>query len=193
MGNFWEYANIDDGHTYRREKGTHTYWTDEQGNIVNLKNGKTREVIKEGNKRVGSGGIAYNPDIYILNGKGYKDYMPGSKRMTYWDAIRHLNGDITLGWSGDKNFNDNSKGAILNQVNMLNKSGVKLKNGNVGFIDVQNNNNPLQIRSTQNSSYNENPSIGFVYPQDEISARSYATAVAQMNSQGGTLYKKYFI
>lgn len=65
MGNFWEYANIADGHTYRRERGTRTYWTDEQGNIVNLKNGKTREVIREGNKRVGSGGRAQNPDIYI--------------------------------------------------------------------------------------------------------------------------------
>lgn len=65
MSNFWEYADIGDGHRYRRERGTHTYWTDEQGNIVNLKSNKTREVIKEGNKRVGSGGIAYNPDIYI--------------------------------------------------------------------------------------------------------------------------------
>lgn len=193
MGNFWEYANINDGHTYRRERGTHTYWTDEQGNIVNLKNGKTREVIKEGNKRVGSGGIAYNPDIYILDGKGYKDHMPGSTRMNYWDAIRHLNGDITLGWSDDKNFNNNSRAAISNQVRMLNKSGVKLKNGNVGFIDVRNNENPLQIWSAQDNSYDENPNIGFVYPQDEISAISYATDVAQMHSQGGTLYKKYFI
>lgn len=118
--------------------------------------------------------------------------MPGSKRMNYWDAIRHLNGDITLGWSKDKNFSNNSKAAILNQVNMLNKSGVKLKNGNVGFIDL-NNENPLQIRFAQNNSYDENPNVGFVQPQDEISARSYATDVAQRHSQGGTLYKKYFI
>lgn len=117
--------------------------------------------------------------------------MPGSKRMNYWDAVRYLNNDITLGWSKDKNFGTNSSNAILNQVGMLNAQGIKLNNGQVGFIGDAGSDYELQIRPAQNSSYNESPN--FVWPQDEVSARLAATASAQRHFQGGTLYKKYFI
>ena len=185
------------GHTYKRRKGSRDQWIDENGNVVDLSSGE-RRVTRQASARIGSGNNSANPDVWIVNGKAYSDGSHGGYKTSYFNAIKTLGQN--LGWNvkrgsqSEKNLKAQNKKFNASKTKLSRGSiGRITDNGNVGFIDVQNDENPLQIRPAQNNSYDENPNVGFAYPQDEISASSYATDVAQRYSQGGTLYKKYFI
>ena len=95
------------GHTYKRRKGSHDRWVDEQGNVVDLTNGN-RTVTASSSKRLGSGNNAANPDVWIANGKAYKDASHGGYKSNYFNAVRKLGQN--LGW--DNEVGEKSKAAL---------------------------------------------------------------------------------
>lgn len=179
------------GHTYKRRNGSRDQWIDENGNVVDLSTGK-RVVTTHTSARIGSGNNSANPDVWIVNGKAYSDGSHGGYKTSYFNAIKTLGQN--LGWNVKRG--SQSEKNLKAQNKKFNASKTKLSRGSIGRITDEGKAEgyqALQIRPAQNNSYDENPNVGFAYPQDEISARSYATDVAQRHSQGGTLYKKYFI
>lgn len=117
------------GHTYKRHKGYHDRWTDEKGNVVDLTNGN-RTVIASNSKRIGSGNNAANPDVWIANGKAYKDASHGGYKSNYFNAVKKLGQN--LGWEVKKG--STSAAALKEQNKAFNASKTKLSKGSVGYI-----------------------------------------------------------
>ena len=125
-----EFETIDrGGHTYKRRKGSHDRWIDEKGNVVDLTNGN-RTVTTSSTKRVGTGNNAANPDVWIANGKAYKDNSHGGYKSSYYNAVKNLGQN--LGW--DNEVGEKSKAALQEQNKAFNASKTKLVSGKTGYI-----------------------------------------------------------
>ena len=117
------------GHTYKRRKGSHDRWVDENGNVVDLTNGN-RTVTASSSKRLGTGNNAANPDVWIANGKAYKDDSHGGYKSNYFNAVKKLGQN--LGW--DNEVGEKSKAALRAQNKAFNASKTKLVSGKTGYI-----------------------------------------------------------
>lgn len=127
------------GHTYKRRKGSRDRWIDERGNVVDLTNG-TRTVTTSSSKRIGSGDNSANPDVWIANGKAYKDNSHGGYKTSYYNAVKKLGQN--LGWNVTKG--SASEAALKSQNKLFNNSKTKLASGKIGQINNAGNATVLQ-------------------------------------------------
>lgn len=125
-----EYETItQNGHTYKRRKGSRDRWVDEEGNVVDLSKGK-RTVTQSSSSRLGSGSNSANPDVWIKDGKAYKDGSHGGYKTNYFNAVKKLGQN--LGW--DVKAGSKSEKALKNQNAALNAGRIKTVKGNTAHI-----------------------------------------------------------
>ncbi len=192
-------------HTYKRRKGSRDRWVDERGNVVDLTRGK-RTVTQSSSNRLGSGDNSANPNVWIKDGKAYKDDSQGGYKTTYYNAVKKLGQN--LGW--DVKAGSKSAQALKQQNAALNAGHIKTvkdntahigKNGKATVIKptLQKKSQASVERPVQNSE-GPNPNTVKVSAINEL---SYLPAIYQpvydynnyfgTFKQGGVLSKKYFI